>query len=303
MKILDYYLSQQKNPIWYQKFQSTSSKQSGKTFSYINTNYRGIDAFFKQMSEFYKKNGLERSEWNDKQKTGQEKDKHRVINLLNAGFFKFETNCYLITPKGQAIVDLLNIPNVKEHDRWILLYLLLLDYKTEERDLDIIHTTEDIFSYITKAGYSNEEVSELMYKGMSADSKEDLFLKDIFWLVSFAKDDVFLSLYAEATDNERESLGKYVSAMLHTKDTQDCIAHKFINGGSYTVSTFVDDLKVLYFTNILLQNRKLDFDSYIEIIVNKYSEKFFSFHKDFVLKFIKNHKSIYKSIFNKIVNY
>ena len=175
MKLLDYYLTQQKNISWYTKFQSTSSKQSGKTFSYINTNFRGIDAFLDQVEKFNKKNGLERSEWNDSQRTGQEKDKHRVINLINAGFFKFETDCYLITPKGVAVLDLLEDDTFNESEKWLILFLLLLDYKNEVRDLDILATTKETYQYIESAGYSNNDISTLLWESLKVSKKNILF--------------------------------------------------------------------------------------------------------------------------------
>ena len=61
MNILDYYLECQKNSSWVVKFQSTSGAQAGKTFSYINTNFRAITAFFNQLQMFESKDGLRRS--------------------------------------------------------------------------------------------------------------------------------------------------------------------------------------------------------------------------------------------------
>ena len=231
MDILNYYINQQANNAWYTKFQSTSSKQSGKTFSYINTNFRGIDAFLDQIEKFYKKNGLERSEWNDKMHSGQEADKHRVINLLNAGFFKFETDCYLITPKGLAILDLLNDDSFNEREKWLITYLLLLDYKTEQRELDVLSTTKEIYSYINKAGYSFEEINKHLWASLMIDKKDVLFSRDIFWLISFARDDKFLLKFYESSNEDKEKLFSYVIAC--SKNTQICWRWSLYNFNFY----------------------------------------------------------------------
>lgn len=300
MNILNYYLDQQNNTSWYTKFQSTSSKQSGKTFSYINTNFRGIDAFLDQIEKFYEKNGLERSEWKDNMRSGQEADKHRVINLLNAGFFKFETDCYLITPKGLAIIDLIKDDSFNDSEKWFILFLLLLDYKNEEREFDVLLTTKEIFEYIIKAGYTKEEINNFLWTALHVDKKDVMFSRDIFWLVSFARDDKFLIKYYESTQAEKESLHEYVIACSKNKKTKDCIAHKFIGGGAYTTSTFIDDLKMLFFANYTISNNFDSFEDYLDKILFKYKTKFPTFRVDKTMYFIKNHKSIFKIIYKRL---
>jgi hypothetical protein len=80
----------------------------------VNTNYRHLVSFLTQLELFKNNNGRERSEWKTMKGSGQEKDKHRVINLINVGFLKFETECYLFTNKGYTAQDLIDADLAKE---------------------------------------------------------------------------------------------------------------------------------------------------------------------------------------------
>ena len=247
MTILDYYLNMQQNKNWVNKFVSTSSNQSGKIFSYVNTNFRGVYSFFEQVLKFNKKNALPRSEWNDKQNKGQEKDKHRVINLIRAGFFEFEQTdlSYIITPKGQTILDIKD-EKLNKEEIWLLLYLLLIDYKNEENNFDILNSTKKLFIDLEGYGYSREKIINLIREGIKSKDKKELFMKDIFWLITFQKDDNFLDCFSKSKSEDITSLKWHVIKDNEMNNEDDCIVHKFINGGVYTVSTFKDDLKVLY---------------------------------------------------------
>lgn len=303
MTILEYYRKQQQNIDWLTKFQSTSTAKSGKTFSYINTNFREISAFFDQTIKFSKKNGLERNDWNDFQKKGQEKDKHRVINLLNAGFYKFETNCYLITPKGLTLLDLANVEKLNSVDKWLFIFLLLLDYKTEDRDFDILKTTKIVFESLNKVGLTDIEIMSLIKKGFYLDSKYELFEKDIFWLVSFVRDPSFLEIFLRSSENDKRLLFESVEVNSKIKNSTDLIAHKYKSGGVYTSMTFVDDLKVLYFTKIVLDAKEENQYDYLKLIIDSYVSIFPSSNRKFINAFIKNHLSIFAQTINKVVLY
>ena len=305
MTILEYYSRKQQNKNWEKKFMSTSYKQSGKVFSYVNTNFRGIYSFINQVQKFNSKNGLPRSEWNDKQRKGQEKDKHRINNLLKAGFFELQNNVPHITAKGIAVLDLIEMQNLNKEEKWLLLYLLLLDYKNENNIFEILNSTKETYYSLKEQGFLEDQINVLICKALPSKKNIELFAKDIFWLITFQKDDQFLELFSNSRDEDKYFLYDYVIKNFNEKNKEDFIAHKYTCGGVYTFNTFIDDLKVLYLTNIFLNKNENDFNKSINLVINEYSKICYKNQIDnkLILKFIKDHNSIYKNVFTNLINY
>lgn len=299
MKLLDYYIEQQKYPSWVLKFQSTSGKQSGKTFSYVNTNYRHLLSFLTQLQLFENNNGRERSEWKTMKGSGQEKDKHRVANLINIGFLKFETGCYLFTNKGYTAKDLVDA-KLSKNEKWILTFLLSLDFHNEERDIDIIRTYYEIIDYLKLSKISFDYIIENISKSWNIDQIEDLFNEDIFWYITFVKDKRFLDIFKESTIEEKTELKNYVSSQNKLKNSKDCIGHKFVTGGAYSLGMFKNDLKMLYFVHYSEIYKELDFEEYVDKIILEYCKWFIACDKEKIKKFILGHKSVYKKIYEEM---
>ena len=295
MNILNYYLTQQNNPIWYQKFQSTSSKQSGKTFSYVNTNFRYLLSFIDQFEKFKSNFGKERKDWSEKLPCGQELDKLRVINLLRAGFITTQGGYYYVTSKGMVLMDLAK-STLKDVDKWILLFLLLIDYKGETRKFDVPKTAQETFNKIVASGVSKEDLLFAIYKNLTISEKEKLFEEDVFWLVSFVNDFRFLTLFISSSSEEKKSLKEYVKGCSHNKESKDLIAHKFVSSGAYNCSMFRDDLNVIYFSRIVIELKNLCYPDFFEAITSAYSEHYHSANKRLIMNFINNHKSIFENI-------
>lgn len=289
MTILEYYKTQQNNPLWYNKFQSTSNKQSGKTFSYINTNYRYMLSFLKQFDEFKKDLKIERHEWKDKLPCGQDMNKHRIVNLTKAGFVIQEDDYFSPTPKGITILDLIE-ENLDKNESWLLLYLLLLDFKSDLHDFDIIFTVKDL---IKKIDISSENLKEQIKYCLKMTSRSELFFSDLFWLISFANDENFIKAYENSTDMEKNELKEYVVKCSETANSKDLIAKKFKSSGVYSVATFIDDLKVIYFSLIVLESYSMDFSNYIDNIINEYKNIYSTTNEKAIYDFINGHKSNY----------
>ena len=299
MKILDYYKNQQLNDAWLVKFQSTSNNQSGKTFSYINTNFRGISAFFSQLSIFESKNGLKRSEWNDYQDGGQEKDKHRVINLQNAGLLNITDDRYYISDKGKEVLRIDKDTSLTEKEKWILLFLLILDYKTETRNIDLIKSVMEIYAPLTQKGVSASVFISILRKALNISNKENLFSSEAFWLITFAKDPEFIEYYLSSSSDEKMELYEWVKNCSKNKSSKDCIAHKFVSGGAYTTSTFVDDINVILSLIILLLIQDTDSDNYLRIICKIYT----TCRLDKMTSYISSKLEVYKKAFDESIGY
>lgn len=298
MSIYSMYLDRQKNPLWVTKFQSTSNNQCGKTFSYINTNFRSISAFFNQLVMFEPKDGLRRRDWNDYQDNGQEKDKHRIINLMNAGFLIQQGDIYRITSKGKLVLSLYRDKNLSDADKWALLLLLLLDYTYDGKELDIIYSSMSLYKDLEDAGISAIELLKFLKAGLHVSSREDLFSLDIFWLVSFAKDKEFVKCFFNSTNSEKQELYDYVKMCSRNKNSTDCIAHKFVSGGAYSVPTFVDDLRVIISLLILLMLQDVNSINYLRL----YAKLFHIIKDDNLIGFYNNNRTIFDSTYNKTIN-
>lgn len=295
MSILDYYLNQQNNPIWYKKFQSTSSKQSGKTFSYVNTNFRYLLSFIEQFEKFKSNFGKERKDWSERLPCGQESDKHRVINLIRAGFILMEEGFYFVTPKGLAVMDLANA-DLKDSEKWILMFLLILDYRGDLRKIDILRTTIDVFYKVNFSGVDKDIFVSFLKDNLKISKKELLFEQDIFWWISFVNDNQFLTIYNSSSEDEKNDLKVYVKDCSLDNKSKDLIAHKFVNSGAYSCSMFRDDINVLYFTDFVIKSRYLESQQFFESLVSLYCEQYEYADKAKIMKFINNHKSIYETI-------
>lgn len=301
MTILEYYIEQQSNNIWYEKFYSSSNKQSGKTFSYINTNFRSLSSFLIQLDRFRSKVGIERKNWNDKLPSGQELDKHRISNLVQAGFIREEESFYFYTPKGVAALDLID-EKYDDNEKWILLYLLILDYHSIYIQFDVLLTTRDIFDKLKKIGYSNEHILNELHKIINLSEKTMLFNENIFWLITFVNDEQFINLFAKSSESEKDKLKEYVIRCSKQDKSKDLIAHKFEKSGVYNVLTFRDDVRVLYYTFHILRIFKDPFDSFIDRVIELYCEDRYTSNGDKNIKdFINRHKSIYIKVKQKLI--
>lgn len=301
MTILEYYIKQQENALWVKKFQSTSNEQSGKTFSYVNTNFRKLSSFFKQLEEFEVNDGKSRENWRIQHSHKQEVDKHRVVNLRNSKLIEFDGNKYNFTSIGYTLLDL-NKTNLDENSKWILLLMLILDYGTDERDLDIIETCNDVVTKLTSHNIEHNSLLSLIKDGINTETLDELFRTPIFWLLTFYKDKKFIEEYLKSTDVEKNKLSSYLIQEHNKKASKDCLAHKFINSGAYNITTFKEDLKVLYVVSKTLVKDNNDFESYKGNIISSYREIVSINQRQFneIEDFIKSNKSIFKYVYTQL---
>lgn len=246
MSILEYYQSKQKDFVWYNKFQSTAKDQCGKLFTCLNVNFRRLTSFFTQLDEFKSKAGLRREDWNSYQENGQEKDKHRIVNLKNAGLIEYRSDRYYITEKGHEVLRIYEDAILSDEEKWILLLMLIMDYKTEERSLDLIKSVIGLINDLSKQGMERTAFLKMLRQSMNITTKERLFTSDVFWIITFAKDAEFIKLYLNASTDEKQKLYDWILMCSKNKKSTDCIAHKFVSGGAYSASTFHEDINIVF---------------------------------------------------------
>ena len=296
MNILEFYLNQQKFSEWYQKFQSTAKNKSGKIFSHTSTNYRNMMNFLSDLDKFKSNNGVSRSEFKKYDSNGQEVDKQRILPLTNANIIKKDIDRFYLTPIVYVCLDLIE-SDYTDEEKWILLYILLLDYRNEERNNDLILTSIEYMRYLMNAGLSEQYILEELKNLQKLNDIEEIFRTDIFWYITFAKDRQFLKKYKDSSEEEKTMLHSYVINEQKNKKSKDCIGHKFVAGGQMLKSTFLEESELLYYTYIISKYKYGSLEELIDKILDLYSEIHCTLNKDIINKFIKNHRSMYQYVF------
>lgn len=297
MNILEFYLEQQKYPEWYKKFQSMAKDKSGKIFSYSSTTYRYMHNFIADVEKFYRLNGVPMDQW-PTYEDGQKEDKQRTLPLSLANFVYRKEDRYFFTGAGYTCMDLISLDKT-DNEEWLLLFLLLLDYRSEWRNNDIILTSKEYIKYLLNCGLNENDVLDQLENLQLIDNIEEVMKTDIFWLITFAKDKQFIEKYIASSDNEKAMLHTYVINEQKNKKSKDCIGHKFVAGGQMLPGQFIEECKTLYVAYRISKNKYETFDEMLEKLFEIYDEIAVVSDYSKIKEFIEGHLSIYEDIFNR----
>lgn len=292
MTILEYYLEKQKDVSWYTRYQSIADKNKGKLFDFIGTNFRKLDSFFTQLDAFVPKDGKKRSEW-DTMDCGQEADKHRVVNLKNAGFIIFKSERYFITAKGKEALRIFHDSSLTDREKWILLLMLLSDYRTDKREFDLIRTVIGLSETLSIFGVSRVDLMKMLKNASNVTDKNALFKTDIFWLMTFYTDGDFINLYLHSTKESRNELKDWVIKCSTNKKSTDCIAKKYVNSGVYQANTFHNDINICLCVLIITALQDKNWNAFLKIVGDFYHTV--SFEK--MSNFISINQELYDNIY------
>ncbi len=297
MNILEFYLEQQKYPEWYKKFQSMAKDKSGKIFSYSSTTYRYMHNFIADVEKFYRLNGVPMDQW-PTYEDGQKEDKQRTLPLSLANFVFRKEDRYFFTGAGYTCMDIINLEKT-DNEEWLLLFLLLLDYRSEWRNNDIILTSKEYIKYLLNCGISENDILDQLSDLQLLDNIEEIMKTDIFWLITFAKDKQFIEKYISSSEEEKSMLHTYVINEQKNKRSKDCIGHKFVAGGQMLPGQFVEECKTLYVAYRISKKKYETLDEMLEELFKIYDE--ISVVNDYskIKDFIEGHLSIYEDIFNR----
>ena len=298
MTILEYYIEKQKDKAWYTDFQSISEKSHGKLFSFINTNFRTFLSFLDHLNKFRAMDGVKRSDWGT-MNSGQETDKHRIARFRNAGFIKSEDDVYIITEKGKEVLRIYDNAELTEREKWILLLMLILDYSTEKRDFDLIKSVLSFAEALTTHGIKRADLIQKLSKACYINSKKELFETDIFWLMTFYSDSDFVSLFIQSNEEGKRELKNYLEKEADIKESKDCLAHKFISGGVYSVPSFNEDINISLCVLVIagLQGEKWEY--FLQLISKFYPSLNFSR----ILEFMSANRNLYDEVYIKILKF
>ena len=302
MKILDYYLERSKDSIWKNKFQSTAEKNFGKTFLHMNTNLRTLHSFIKEFNTFIAYNEIERANWAKHAKHGQEIAKHYVVNMRRSKLFNKHNNLYRLTKKGESFNKMIQV-DFENNERWILIFMYI---QNAYFGLKPNYFKKRVEYIINKMSVNQIDVSifiQQLYEFILDDVKtrEELFQYDIFWLITFFEDNDFIYLYQNSSSSEKTELKDYVIQKYKKRSKEDLIAYKFKPNGQYTVNTFKDDVKIIYFTKFSTEIHANNPIDYYKNLLNKYSNMV-DINSKKVLNFVQDHYDLFAVIYNEITN-
>ncbi len=300
MNIYDYYIESNKNKNWVTLYQSTANRNYGKTFTYINTNYRSLYAFIDTFEKFLEYNNVDRENWKVNAHHGQEEAKQWVVNMTHSKLFKKDNNHYTLTAKGEAFKDFIE-SDFNDNTEWLILYMFLNNSYFGLKPNYVNKTCANIIESLEKAGYTFEEIKGLIKEALSLPKDApitDVFEKDIFWILTFYKDKDFLSIYKSSTDAEKKSLHDFCISNYKSKTYGDCISYKYKPSGQYAKNTFLDDLKTLYVSACVARENPANLTEYINAALSCFQE-LFSVEKEKVENFISKHLGVFQIIYKE----
>lgn len=276
--LLEIYKERNKDLKWFNKYFSLAKGNSGRLFEYTTTNFRGQKSFFDQFKKFEKIENKNRSDWG-LVKSGQEKDKQRVVNMLASKLFMRELRgkrkdknfIFHKTEKGRIYSYFLS-EEFPELEEWVLNYMFLLDGHYTNEEKYIIKKTNLIHQKISSIALNTEELIKKIEETINKPyNKYELIKKDFFYLSSFYDDAEFLELYLYSNDREKKELYDYITKNLKAKNDLCCISKKYKTSGNFDAGTFIDEGKVFYFTIILQQIKSNNIDNVIAELLKRYN--------------------------------
>ena len=172
---------------------------------------------------------------------------------------------YFITDKGYCALDIYGNEDLSDKEKWILIYLLLLDYQGENNFSDFVNSVVRAAARLGQLGIDCTKFLSLLYEQRKNSDKNVLF-KTIFWLLSFVYDNEFIDLFLKSSDFEKKELYDYVTSCSKDINTTDCIAKKYKNGGAYTGQMFNEDINIFLSTLILVTLQDSSLDNYLKLV-------------------------------------
>ncbi len=301
MNIFDYYKLKNQSSEWVEEFQSTSTKKSGKTFAFYNTNFRSINSFYDIFLKFESYINLPRQQWELTQ-VNQEKAKQWIVNLTQSKLYSKKNGFFVFSKKGESYKKLLT-SKLNLDEKWIINLIFLIDSYFDNKPNYLINKINEFNKKLIESNYQLEEFYISLKNAILKQRYEskELFKLKVFWIVSFYKDSDFQPFIKNSTDDDLEKISNYVENEKKKSFSRDCIGHKFKNSGQYNTNSFLDDMKIIYMINFIIQNNILkgDFDFFIDKVIDEYIE-IRRVNKQNILNFIIQEKHVFQDFFDEI---
>lgn len=309
MRLLDLYIDRNKNKEWKEKYHSSSRDKRGTVYTLINTNFRTLGAYTGQFRKFERVEATDRSQWKLTE-CNQERDKQRVIPMLEAKIFQKtkkkiesqdnkETFLYVKTAKGWSYKRFVE-GGIPDDSRWPINYLYLLDGVYGNNINHIAQRTKDILGVLDILEFEKENLKELFIKAINSTNYGTLLECDLFYILCFYDDIKFLDAYLSAREKEKKEMHEYIKIHRMQESKECCISHKTINGGSYSFPSAIDEIKIFYFTNILLRLKSQEIQSTLKQFINTYKSFFDCIDENLINSYLTGESDVIYSALSEV---
>ena len=318
MTILEYYkemcLDENLNKIYYSTG-DTQIEGKGKIFSIFNTNYRtlfgkegdvytGFGAGFNIIDRVA---GKPYNEWEKYAKNDENRFKQHTVRMRKSDLFSVKNGIYNRTKRGDVFYRMMNTSEdtLSINDKRFLCYLLILSGHFNNTHNYIFERTKAVFNAFSKSGFSETEILKLQKQFLlnSINSNKYEVLKmDYTYLHSFClqhNEIDFNNMFRIASENDKADLFNYVLKNLKDGNDKCILAHKYKNGGNYTVTMLQNSAMILYLTKNVLNKNYSTFDDFIYGLIGYYSD-LYTINKSQVHCFIFSPENI--GVFERIYN-
>jgi len=289
----------------------------GNKFSFIGTNSRGIlpkkgetyGGFYNAFSIINQVELIPRNNWNNSNKSGQEKEKQHTVKMKETSFFMIRDNKYIKTHRGTVFEKMVESKKLSDNDKKFLCYLLILSGNFSSKRKYILEKCEEVFHSYQKLGIDYDEIFTSIKK-LIKNYNENILKRnnmayfDYLYYDSFSfdfKNHEFLKHYNLASNKEKEEFKNYINESFRQNKTQEILSKKYENGGNYTILSLIDNAWILLVTKSLILQMDLiaSFDAFINVLINIYSS-LFEINVENVKNFIYDTTSLNKSVFQVI---
>lgn len=327
-RLIELYQEMSNTPQLFKTYTSIASNESGKVFSFIDTNNRAIlksapsapykyGGFAKGFSVIEDVEGKPRAEWNRSNNAGQEVEKQHTMRMKRAEFFYVKDNVYKKTSRGQVFKKMLEDETLEHNEKLFLCYLLILPAYFEETNNYIFSQTINFFKQLENQGVAEEILLKSMFeiiKRNPEEKRDDIFNYDYTYFDTFYINKAdFIENFINATGTEKKEFKQYIvdsaSELTGTSANNPkhhIISKKYVNGGNYTPTTLTENAWILYLSKILINNSKkfINFDSFIDYSIKVFNQ-IFEVSEPALKTFIYNpdlNKSVFCIIYYRLFN-
>lgn len=301
MNLKNIYVEMCKDSEFLSQYSKTGDGKFGKMFAFQNTNYRLLLSFITNYKTFKKgADGIDRSLWELNGNHGQEKLKQHTQNMIKSRFFSKNKRTYYHTRKGEVLENISS--EYSEEEKWILVYLLLIDSYFDNTPNYILKRSEEVWGNFLVYEKSNNDIIKMLLDFINESKTErfnNFFEQEYLYFDTFHtpfKNYDFLANYVNSNEYDKKELYDYIvenheklNDLLRQKKNNDpekiskveellsnfnndVISSKYCSGGVYTKGTIIDNAKILYISTYINSTNFKDFVDFIHKVIDKYAE-------------------------------
>lgn len=306
MRLLEKYKNISKEEEIFNKYYKCGEKALGNMFFFKNTNFRYMTTFEENYNIFKRIDGIDRREWAKNPSYKQENDKHRTVRMFGTKLFSKNERIYYKTEKGNVMEALSTEKVFTPEEKWLLIYLLILDSYFENKSNYILNRSQYVIENFIASGYDENAIEERLKEIIKSqeNKKSEIAKYDYLYMDTFFQpydnNLDFLSEYCNATNEEKEELHNYVKKNIKENNSICIISKKFETSGNYDKKMLIENAKTLFMNKAIYGRKNISFDEFIKDTIDRYLEIENIIDKEKVIKFIYKHKDVFEIIYFNI---